>query len=98
MDSHWVAQIARGAGFLHDFRSDEAPFGIVHRDIKPSNVRITSEDMAVLIDFGIARPNDEDLTEGAGTYLWRAPECSADREAQVRLRTPGASGPLRIGC
>jgi WD40 repeat protein len=71
----WVAQVARAAGYLHDFRSAEAPAGIVHRDIKPSNVRITPDESAVLIDFGIARPHQEgDHTEGAGTYLWRAPE------------------------
>jgi len=71
----WVAQVARAAEYLHDIRSADAPSGIVHRDIKPSNVRVTPEEDAVLIDFGIARPHQPgDYTEGAGTYLWQAPE------------------------
>jgi len=81
----WVGQIARATAFLHDYRSDQSPAGIIHRDIKPSNVRITVDQTAVLIDFGIARPHEEgDLTEGAGTYLWRAPEV---------LGGPGNPGP-----
>jgi serine/threonine protein kinase len=71
----WVSETARATAYLHGFRSPHAPEGLVHRDIKPSNVRITTDDRAVLIDFGIARPHQKgDLTEGAGTYLWRAPE------------------------
>ena len=81
----WVAQIATAVEALHAFRSDEIPDGIVHRDIKPSNIRVTPEGDAVLIDYGIARPHVEgDLTEGAGTYLWRAPEV---------LGGPGEPGP-----
>jgi len=72
---HWVSEVARATSYLHNFRSADAPEGLIHRDIKPSNVRITTDERAVLIDFGIARPHQKgDLTEGAGTYLWRAPE------------------------
>ncbi len=81
----WVGQIARAVAFLHSYRSDSAPAGIIHRDIKPSNIRIALDGRAVLIDLGIARPHREgDLTEGAGTYLWRAPEV---------LGGPGEPGP-----
>lgn len=71
----WVCEIARAVQFLHDFRSPLAPNGIIHRDIKPSNVRIRGDGQAVLIDFGMSRPNHgNDLTRGAGTFLWMAPE------------------------
>lgn len=81
----WISQVARGVGALHEFRGPGAPHGIIHRDIKPSNIRVTPERRAVLIDFGIARPHDtSDLTSGAGTYLWRAPEV---------LGGPGTPGP-----
>lgn len=71
----WVGQIAEATDYLHRFRGPGAPDGFVHRDIKPSNVRITPESRAVLIDFGVARPHATgDLTDGVGTYLWKAPE------------------------
>jgi len=81
----WLGQVAQAADYLHCQQSRDAPNGIVHRDIKPSNIRIDLEDRAVLMDFGIARPNnDDDHTRGAGTFNWQAPEV---------LTGPDAPGP-----
>src|ERR1044071_5990485 len=43
--------------------------GVIHRDIKPSNILVTRHDGAPapkVIDFGIAKANDDRLTENTG--------------------------------
>ncbi|MFB7724097.1 serine/threonine-protein kinase [Nocardia sp. NPDC056100] len=66
-----LAQIAAALDAAHHA-------GLVHRDVKPSNILTTANDFAYLIDFGIARgENDSDLTTmGAaiGTFAYMAPE------------------------
>jgi len=57
--------------------------GVIHRDIKPSNILISSEQRAVLLDFGIAKTGSVALTRqgqilGTPTYL--APERLREKE------------------
>jgi serine/threonine-protein kinase len=46
----WILQVCDALNYLH---SRNPP--IIHRDIKPANIRITPEETAVLVDFGIAK-------------------------------------------
>lgn len=66
--------------------------GVVHRDIKPSNVLITTTGQAKLVDMGLARAQQlemsEDMTASGvtlGTFDYISPEQARDpRDADVR--------------
>lgn len=56
---------------LNDIHSQ----GIVHRDIKPSNIKIDSEGVVKILDFGLSRNDSEAETKSIiGTPLFMAPE------------------------
>ena len=46
----WVEQVCDALEYMHSQRPP-----IIHRAIKPANVRITPDDKAMLVDFGIAK-------------------------------------------
>jgi class 3 adenylate cyclase/tetratricopeptide (TPR) repeat protein len=65
-----VSDIARGLAKAHER-------GIVHRDVKPANVMLTRDGIVKVLDFGIAKLADGNITHtvGAiGTVAYMSPE------------------------
>jgi eukaryotic-like serine/threonine-protein kinase len=65
-----ASQIARGLGYIHSQR-------IIHRDIKPENIHVGEDGNLKLMDFGIAKTKDLNLTQAGytmGTPYYMSPE------------------------
>ena len=57
----WASQVCDALVYLH---SQNPP--IIHRDIKPANIKITPQSKAMLVDFGIAKVYDPNLSTTVG--------------------------------
>jgi len=62
--------------------------GIIHRDVKPGNVMITEDGRPKLMDFGIAKREDANLTQ-TGTFLGTPAYASPEqiREGKTTVRS-----------
>ncbi|CAJ0570091.1 unnamed protein product, partial [Mesorhabditis spiculigera] len=62
-----IYQILRGLKYIHSA-------GIIHRDLKPSNIAVNERCEVKILDFGLARPADIEMTGYVATRWYRAPE------------------------
>jgi len=62
-----VYQIIRGMKYVHSA-------GIIHRDLKPSNIAVNEDCELKILDFGLARPTENEMTGYVATRWYRAPE------------------------
>ncbi|MFV1858858.1 MAG: protein kinase [Anaerolineales bacterium] len=73
----WFLETCDALAYLHGRR----PHPILHRDVKPGNIKITPDNRAMLVDFGLAKVADESGTTTTG----------------AKAMTPGFSPPEQYG-
>ncbi|XP_035258259.1 mitogen-activated protein kinase 12-like isoform X2 [Anguilla anguilla] len=62
-----VYQMLKGLKYIHSA-------GIIHRDLKPGNLAINQDCELKILDFGLARQADSEMTGYVVTRWYRAPE------------------------
>src|SRR4029079_14739320 len=76
---HVVRQSAAGLAYAHERReADGHVLRIVHRDVSPTNILVSYEGQTKIVDFGIARAQDE-LKEESGTRPGKASYMSPEQ-------------------
>jgi serine/threonine protein kinase len=87
-----VVNVLRGLHAAHEMTAEDgSALGLVHRDVSPHNVLVSSEGMAKILDFGIAKAQGRIQTTGEGQVkgklAYMAPEQienrSIDRRADI---------------
>ena len=73
-----VYQMLRGLKYIHSA-------GVIHRDLKPSNLAVNEDCELRILDFGLARPAESEMTGYVATRWYRAPEIMLSKFRTIRV-------------
>eukprot|EP00069_Balaena_mysticetus_P000560 bmy_14624T0 len=85
-----VYQMLKGLKYIH-------AAGIIHRDLKPGNLAVNEDCELKILDFGLARQADSEMTGYVVTRWYRAPEVILNwmHYTQTGEELPGDAAPRR---
>jgi serine/threonine protein kinase len=83
-----VMQVCEGLQFAHQH-------GVVHRDVKPANIRITADNVAKIMDFGIARLGTSELTQTG--HIMGTPHYMSPEQIRAKRDIDGRSDQFSVG-
>ncbi|HZW80762.1 MAG TPA: WD40 repeat domain-containing serine/threonine protein kinase [Candidatus Deferrimicrobiaceae bacterium] len=84
----YALQIAHGLAAAHEK-------GIIHRDLKPENLFLTKDGRVKILDFGLAKLTQPDLTQGQAGHT-SLPTMTHATEAGVVMGTAGYMSPEQV--
>ena len=85
----YALQISHGLAAAHEK-------GIIHRDLKPENLFLTKDGRIKILDFGLAKLTQPDLTEGRAGVHTSLPTMTHATEAGVVMGTAGYMSPEQV--
>ena len=84
-----VKEVAAGLNYAHNAidHNSGLPLNIIHRDVSPQNVMLSFDGEIKLIDFGIAKISDANLTKAGhlkGKFSYMSPEQAEGKDLDPR--------------
>ena len=84
-----IKEVAAGLNYAHNAidANTGQPLNIIHRDVSPQNIMLTFDGQVKLIDFGIAKIADTNLTRAGhlkGKFSYMSPEQANGQELDGR--------------